>query len=161
MHREEAIKKVKAYLTDYLPIEDGIDEINEIISALQTDPCKSAVSRQSVKEHFVQWFSNLLENHTADESFEEIIDNLPSVQTKVGHRTMLTKEEFESEFTRMMDSVRCEYTGEFSCRGVSCYLCPVMHKCRSAINSYDIIEAVEKWSNAHPITTMPPRKERT
>ena len=42
MTKEEALKKVRGYLTDYLPLEDA-DEIDEIIEALELPIDKSAM----------------------------------------------------------------------------------------------------------------------
>ena len=72
---------------------------------------------------------------------------------------MLTKEEFQREFIRMMDSVRYDDIGSFGCEGVSCRECPLHGVCRVdtetvAAKAPEIIEAVEKWSKEHPITTM-------
>ena len=49
MTREEALIKVKGYLTDLLPIED-CDEIEEIMSALEQQPCGDCISRQAMLE---------------------------------------------------------------------------------------------------------------
>ena len=48
MTREEAIKKVKSYLTDHLSIED-YKEIEEIIKALGKESCEDAISRTEAK----------------------------------------------------------------------------------------------------------------
>lgn len=49
MTREEALVKVRGYLTDLLSIED-CDEIEEIMSALEQQPCGDCISRQAVDE---------------------------------------------------------------------------------------------------------------
>lgn len=46
MTKEEALVKVKGYLTDYLSLEDA-DEIDEIIEALKQQPCEDCISRQA------------------------------------------------------------------------------------------------------------------
>lgn len=40
MTREQAINKIKGYLTDYLPIED-YEEAEEIVKALEQEPQES------------------------------------------------------------------------------------------------------------------------
>ena len=46
MTKEEALSKVKGYLTDLFPSEE-YDEAEEIIKALEQEPCDDAISRQS------------------------------------------------------------------------------------------------------------------
>ena len=76
---------------------------------------------------------------------------------------MLTKEEYQREYIRMMDSMRDGfYKGIAGCDGVACVTeereCPLRRMCSSsmsvkAFDIFDIIEAVEKWSKEHPIVT--------
>lgn len=70
---------------------------------------------------------------------------------------MLTKEEFEREYVRMMDSVRGEANkGKLGCAGVNCDSCPIYYCCDASsgvAHPFDVIEAVEKWSKEHPIVT--------
>ena len=72
---------------------------------------------------------------------------------------MLTKEEFQREYIRMMDSLRDSnsiYRGELSCIGVSCSDCPLYFNDRCNGNgsmAFKVIEIVEKWSKEHPIQT--------
>lgn len=47
MTREEALVKVREYLTDLLPIED-CGEVEEIMSALEQQPCEDCISRKAV-----------------------------------------------------------------------------------------------------------------
>ena len=49
MTKEKAIKKIKSYLIDYLPIED-YEEAEEIIEALEQKSCNDAISKASVFE---------------------------------------------------------------------------------------------------------------
>ena len=49
MTHEEALYRVKGYLTDIIPIED-YSEVEEIIKALEQQPCDDAISRQAVLE---------------------------------------------------------------------------------------------------------------
>ncbi len=82
MTREEAINKVRVYLTDYLSIDD-YEEIDEIIKAIE-QPCKDAVSRQAILE----WIKESVELYANTYSidmlnmwmlFEEQIKAMPSV----------------------------------------------------------------------------------
>lgn len=47
MTRDEAIFKIKGYLTDCIPSDD-YDEVEEIIEALEQAPCEDYISRQAV-----------------------------------------------------------------------------------------------------------------
>ena len=74
---------------------------------------------------------------------------------------MLTKEEYQRDYIRMMDSLRVEgstYKGKLGCEGVDCKDCPFGDNgyCRSGDGSkvFEFIEIVEKWSKEHPIVTM-------
>ena len=62
---------------------------------------------------------------------------------------MMNKEEYKKEIVRMWDSVREEHKGEYSCYGVDCEFCPLGRRC-DRIFSFEMIEAVEKWSKEHP-----------
>ena len=54
MTKEEALKKVKGYLTDYLPLEDA-DEIDEIIEALMQQPSENCtVIKKLSKKYYVE-----------------------------------------------------------------------------------------------------------
>ena len=69
---------------------------------------------------------------------------------------MLTKEEFEKEYIRMMDSLRTELKGTEGCGGVDCRGCEFDKICSQGnvnFKAFDVIEVVEKWSKDHPITT--------
>ena len=46
MTREEALRRVKGYLTDIIPAKD-YSEVEEIIKALAQEPCEDAISRQA------------------------------------------------------------------------------------------------------------------
>lgn len=47
MTKEEALVKVRGYLTDYLPL-DNADEIDEIIKALAQQPLENCISKEEV-----------------------------------------------------------------------------------------------------------------
>lgn len=49
MTREEALHRVKGYLTDIIPAED-YQEVEEIVKALEPESCSDAVSREAVDE---------------------------------------------------------------------------------------------------------------
>lgn len=69
---------------------------------------------------------------------------------------MLTREEYEKTYVRMMDSLREHNKGEHSCQDVSCKDCPFYSFCGVNSKTYDtfaFIEAVEKWGKEHPIVT--------
>lgn len=71
---------------------------------------------------------------------------------------MLNKEEFKKELIRVWDSVRSsESKGCTHCFDVDCNICPIKESCRNDYNviwnAYSIVEAVEKWSEEHPIKT--------
>jgi hypothetical protein len=78
MTREAAVKKVKGYLTDYLPIED-YKEVEEIIKALEPKPCEDTISRTEAKE--LAWDLEL-ETCYDNEKVVEMLDDLPSVTPK-------------------------------------------------------------------------------
>ena len=62
---------------------------------------------------------------------------------------MMTKEEYKRELIRMWDSLRTENKGEYSCYGVDCDFCALVRRC-DRIFSFEMIEAVEKWSKENP-----------
>ena len=51
MTKDEALYKVKGYLTDIIPIEN-YSEIEEIIKALKQEPCEDCISRQDALKPF-------------------------------------------------------------------------------------------------------------
>lgn len=88
MRNEEALKKVRGYLTDYLPLEDA-DEIDEIIEALEPSvtpsynsiktelkPCEDCISREAVIDVVRKWFDKIQLN--GDICLDGII-SLPSI----------------------------------------------------------------------------------
>jgi len=84
MNREEAWRSAKGYLYDAL---DG-KEADEIIKALEREPCDDTISRQAVLDATVKRNSiwNKITN-SKGENLEEIILQLPSVnpQPKIWH----------------------------------------------------------------------------
>lgn len=76
MTREEALKRVKGYLTDCLPLEDS-GEIDEIMDALEQEPCTDAVSRQAIYEELEKW--EWQELYLPIHFKENIVDVLPPV----------------------------------------------------------------------------------
>ena len=66
---------------------------------------------------------------------------------------MLDEETYEKELVRMWDSLRTdsENKGYYGCADVICKKCPLYHiGCREPMNTFKIIDAVEKWSKEHP-----------
>lgn len=85
MTREEALVKVRGYLTDLIPSED-YDEVEEIMLALEQQPCEDCISRQAARNALLNkgqhskryklgetWELNLME-------IEETLGSLPSVE---------------------------------------------------------------------------------
>lgn len=69
----------------------------------------------------------------------------------------MTKEEYKKEIVRMWDSIRTEYKteckGANKCLGVECDDCPFgCLDCENPINTFEMIEILEKWSREHPRT---------
>ncbi len=76
---------------------------------------------------------------------------------------MLSKEEFQRTFIRMMDSLRRnqDAIGEANCDYVDCASCPIYKMNATPIGNescfnagylaMDIIEMVEKWGKKHPV----------
>ena len=62
---------------------------------------------------------------------------------------MIDKETYKKELVRMWDSIRDEHKGEYSCYGVDCEFCQLGRRC-DRIFSFEMIEAIEKWSKEHP-----------
>ena len=58
MTREEALVKVRGYLTDLLPIED-CDEVEEIMLPLEQQPCEDAISREAVLEIQIKYAEHM------------------------------------------------------------------------------------------------------
>ena len=72
MTKEEAINKIKGYLTDYLPIED-YEEAEEIVKALEQEPCGDCIGRQAAIDVV----------KGIDRSFVKYIEELPSAQPEI------------------------------------------------------------------------------
>ena len=77
MTREEALNRVKGYLTDIITIE-GYSEVEEIVKALEQEPCEDAVSRQAVIELCEGWWLG----HTKEDDFATEVRALPTVTQK-------------------------------------------------------------------------------
>lgn len=59
-------------------------------------------------------------------------------------------ETYKKEFTRMMDSMRDDHKGEFSCNGIECRLCPLNEACdKRAVGAFDTVATVERWATLH------------
>lgn len=89
--KEEALKKVKGYLTDYLPLEDA-DEIDEIIEALNSQSSDDCISRAKALEMLgdepENWTDTEREIQEVNDYrwFKSILEELPPVtpQSKMG-----------------------------------------------------------------------------
>ena len=64
MIREEALVRVRGYLTNWIPLEDS-GEIDEIMEALEQEPCEDAVSRKAVSEIVCRSMNYLIEYATS------------------------------------------------------------------------------------------------
>ena len=76
MIRENALNKVRGYLTDYLPIE-SVGEIDEIIKALEQEPCENCVSKAEI-ECYLHTYLEDGRNVVKIEDLLHFIGNLPS-----------------------------------------------------------------------------------
>lgn len=121
MTHKEALYRVKGYLTDIIPAED-YSEVEEIIKALEQQPCDDAVSRKAVDE-----LSKELVHTTRDKAdflcnFWEGLQKLPPVtpQQKYGKWISL-----ENRFD-LGDRVKCSECGQVFVVGddVSRNYCP-------------------------------------
>ena len=86
MTREEALVKVRGYLTNLLPIED-YNEVEEIMLALEQQPCEDCISRQAAKLKVarVTWDDGDSHYDFHDKCID-CLDDLPPVtpQPKIG-----------------------------------------------------------------------------
>ena len=81
MNREEAIRTVKSCLTDYFPMED-YGKVEEIIKALEENPCRDVVSRQAVL-NTLDFADKALDEDRTVETYKELLiacyKDLPSI----------------------------------------------------------------------------------
>ncbi len=86
MTKEEALRRVKGYLTDYIPA-DNYEEVEEIIGALEQEPCDDCISRQAALDTF--GLSEKSRKYGGDHSgydtimlyeVQDALEALPSVQ---------------------------------------------------------------------------------
>lgn len=66
MTNEEALSKVKGYLTDLFPSEQ-YDEVEEIIKALEQEPCEDKI----IDKHYWKGFNNGIRTEKFRESKKE------------------------------------------------------------------------------------------
>lgn len=66
MTREKAIGRIIGYLTDYLP-SDQYEEVEEIIKALEQEPCEDCISRKALLEEV----ENGIKAGNYEEGYEE------------------------------------------------------------------------------------------
>ena len=85
MTKEEAIKRVKRYLTDCLPLY-RYKEVEEIIKALKQEPCEDCVSRQAVNDVLrTMYDTHIVETDVGDEYIDYNdtvyeVEQLPTVE---------------------------------------------------------------------------------
>ena len=84
MNREEAWRRTKGYVYDTL---DG-EEADEIIKALEQEPCEDAISRQQVKSDYADWFGYGYE----DNWFYKHLSNIPSATPQPKYGKWVKKE---------------------------------------------------------------------
>ena len=94
MNREEAIRKVENCLASYFPIED-CGEVEEIIKALEKEPCEDAISRKLMLA--IAGDSCLdLDNYEDTKAFCDEIKELPFVvHTQKTGRWIFTDKTYE------------------------------------------------------------------
>jgi hypothetical protein len=78
MTREEALYRVKGYLTDVIPIED-YSEVEEIIKALEQEFCGDAISRWAVLDEINRIGIKAFETYNDYSQLYDFIDTLPPV----------------------------------------------------------------------------------
>lgn len=72
MTREEALSKVKGYLTDYLP-SDNYEEVVEIIKALEQEPVIDKISTE-IEEQVLESLSDGGDDWFAAEKVNECLE---------------------------------------------------------------------------------------
>ena len=76
MTKEEALRRVKGYLTDYIPA-DNYEEVEEIIGALEQEPSPDCISRQEPCEDAVSREEVLnLPRKTLKNYFGEVVGDM-------------------------------------------------------------------------------------
>ncbi len=75
MTKEEALRKVKGYLTDYIPA-DNYEEVEEIVEALEQDTSVDLISRQAVEDAIYDYSRSCDVNYG---QIMEYIDKIPPV----------------------------------------------------------------------------------
>lgn len=69
----------------------------------------------------------------------------------------MTKEEYQRDLVRLFDSLRTEYKGDESCKGIRCIDCPFQENAcfmyNKKFNVFEVIEILEQWGKEHPIMT--------
>lgn len=94
--REEALNRVKGYLTDIIPIE-GYSEVEEIVKALEQEPCEDCISRQALLklmgEEPFNWTDSDRELQAVEDyrNFRNIVEQLPFVNTQKSKPDVLDK----------------------------------------------------------------------
>ena len=75
MTREEAIRKVKAYFVNLFSPDEYVEIVEEIVEALEQEPCEDAISRQAVNE-IMGYVVDYWREHAIDIEPHEIKDTV-------------------------------------------------------------------------------------
>ena len=134
MTSEEALKKVRGYLTDYLPLEDA-DEIDEIIEALEPSttpsynsiktelkPCEDYISREEAKKLIQGKIDDIPKNKdgTYGSMFGQYVNGLYCAKTAISYMSSVVPQ------TKRGNWIETSLTpisgGDFN-RGFKCSCC--------------------------------------
>ena len=113
MTKEKAIKKIKSYLIDYLPIED-YEEAEEIIEALEQKSCNDAISKASVFEIMGNLmsipydFDRPINEKDVSESMDKIRALPPVTPTKCIATVKFSKEDMQKLIDEKMKDIVVE-----------------------------------------------------
>jgi len=113
MTREKALAKVRGYLTDCLPL-DNSDEIDEIIEALEQEPCEDAVSRSDVMALIERTNLKYISSFTrgiSQKAFEDLLYgtlSLPPITPKGVTITDFADKCRECGREKVLDKIRAE-----------------------------------------------------
>ena len=87
MTKEEAWRRAKGYLYDALSVE----EADEIIKALEQEPCEDAISRQAVLEQTYNWSKDeFLRVAMPFDYLRKRINSLPFIKQEYTDKIILT-----------------------------------------------------------------------
>lgn len=129
--KEEALKKVRGYLTDYLPLEDA-DEIDEIIEALEPSvtpsynsiktelkSCEECINREEAKKLIQGKIDDIPQNKdgTYDSMFGQYVNGLYCAKTAISYMSSVIPQTKKGNWIKTKDE--CEgvnfYDFSFEC----------------------------------------------